>query len=386
MHGIVKLTKGDDRPVVGWQDRFRQLWQLYRGFVLIVLLPTLIAAVYYAAISSDQYEAKADFVVKRADANATSNGMGQLLGLNFGTSATSSEAYIVADYLLSHDAVERLRREDGLVAMFQRPSIDWISRLWTTNPTPERVEKYYRRQVTINHDTETGITHLRVHAFSPQDAYQLGRKLLLLGEERINSMNERSYRDQVAHSRRELDLADKAVADAENELTRFRRGRADIDPASSGKAQLELVTTLTGSLTQAKAKLQSMRGVISPSSPQYRAMEGQVRALEAQIGGQSQRLAGSGGSIAATLGDYESLTIRRESAVRRYATAAAEFEQAKAEAQRKQIYLVRVVDVNMPVKSLYPERAKTVLTIFLSLVFAYLIGWLIFAGIKEHQI
>jgi capsular polysaccharide transport system permease protein len=46
--------------------------------------------------------------------------------------------------------------------------------------------------------------------------------------------------------------------------------------------------------------------------------------------------------------------------------------------------VVPVVDANLPVRALYPERTKIVLTAFLSLLLIYGIGWLIAAGVREH--
>lgn len=386
MHGIIRpegLMQEDEQSRTG---RLRHMLHAYRHFIALVILPTLLVAFYYYAIASDQYESKADFVVRRADNPVSGNGFGQLLGMNFGASATSSEAYLVADYLLSHDALKRLRDEDQIVARFRRPHIDWISRLWFPEPTPEKLLEYYRDQVTIEQDIETGISHLSVHGFTQEDAYAISRKLLLLGEERINAINERTYRDRVTSSQSEFAKAEDDLQKAQTTLTAFRRTREDIDPEGSGKAQISLVSELTGRLVSAQARLRAMQGVIAADSPQYRAAQRQVSALETQIAGQSDRIAGGGQSIASSLGGYESLVIQRENAARRYAAAATQYETIKAEAARKQIYLIRVVDANRPVKSLYPERGKIVLTVFCCLALAFTIGWMLMAGIREHNI
>jgi capsular polysaccharide transport system permease protein len=387
MHGIVRPEPLEqDRVAADRFGRARRLAHVYRHFLLFVVLPSLLVAAYYYLIASNQYESRADFVVRRADTQIAGNGFAQIFGMNLGGTATTGEAHLVSDYLLSHDAVARLRKEDALVERFRRSGVDWFSRLWLDNPTPEKLLSFYRKQVTIDQDQETGISHLAVHAFTPEDAFALNRKLLLLGEQRVNQFNERTYHDEVASAARDLDLASNALSEAQQRLTGFRRGREDIDPEGSGKAQLGLVTTLTGNLVAARARLAAMEGVISRDSPQYRAAAGQVRAFGAQIAGQSSRLAGPGSSIASNLGDYENLVIRRENSARRYATVAAQYDHAKTEAGRKQIYLVRIVNPNMPVKSLFPERGRIVLTVFFALTLAYGIGWLLVTGVKEHSL
>jgi capsular polysaccharide transport system permease protein len=207
----------------------------------------------------------------------------------------------------------------------------------------------------------------------------------VLGEQRINAINARTFNDQVRTSQRELVEAEKEMVAIQTQMTGYRRAQEDINPEGTGQAQITLVTGLTSRLVEARSKLQAIGGTISRSSPQYLALGAQVRALESQVAAQNSKIAGQDNSIATTLGGYEALTVQREQATKRYAAAAAQYEQAKAEARRQQLYLIRIVDPNRPVKSLFPERGKNVLTLFLSLFIAYAVGWLLWAGIKEHS-
>ncbi len=387
MHGIVRPELSAEKltGLAGLGLRLKQMAWHFRFFIALVIVPSLLVTTYYFLIASDQYESSADFVVKRAEGSAGGSDMGQLLGFSFGSSATTAEAYLVGEYLSSHDAVMKLKNEDDLVARFQRKDVDWLSRLWMDNPEPERVLKFYRRQVSIAQDTESGITHLRVRAFTPEDAHQIAQKLLLMGEERINAINARTFNDQVRSSRRDLAEAEKKLVSTQAEMTKYRRTQEDINPAGTGQAQMGLVTQLTGSMIEARSRLQAMAGVISPASPQYRALELQIQSLQRQVAAETSKIAGQDNSIATSLGGFEALTVQREQATKVYAAAAAQYEQAKAEARRQQLYLIRVVDANRPVKSEFPERGKISLIVFISLLFAYAIGWLLWVGVKEHN-
>jgi capsular polysaccharide transport system permease protein len=388
MHGIIRpaILSDISAKEAAWQRRKQMFWP-YRWFLALVILPTLLVAGYYYLIASDQYESRADFVVRKADAGAMGGGgIGQVLGFSIGSSQTQSEAFVVEDYLLSHDAVAILRKEDNLVGRFQRPEIDLLSRLHFADPKPENLLKYYRKHVELTQNAETGIAHLSVRGFTPEDSYAISRKLLRLGEARINDLNIRSYRGQIAAARRELTEAEAALGAIQRRMTGFRQTQRDINPEGTGQAQITMVTGLTQNLVGARAQLNAMAGFVSKSSPQYRALSAQVRALEAQVAGQSARLTGQGQTIASGLGNYEDLVIRQEFAAKRYAAAAAAYQQSRAEALKQQLYLIRVVDANLAVKSLYPERGRIVLTLFLSLLVGYGIGWLLVAGVKEHSL
>jgi capsular polysaccharide transport system permease protein len=386
MHGVIEPIVEQDGYKRSSLERFMDAIRRRRMFMLVVVLPTLIVAGYYYLIASDQYESEAHFLVHSAGRGTGGGtiGIGQALGLAGLGGGGGDEAMSVSDYLTSHDAVNTLRREDNLVGRFHDPDADFLSRLRLDNPTPETLLKYYRKQVRVEYDTETGITILRVRSFRPQDSFELTRKLLALGERRVNDLNVRSYNDSIAQSRRQLTETEDALTAMQARMTKFRQSSSDIDPQASGAAQIGLVTSLTGQLATARAQLNGMGGMINHSSPQYQALAKRVQALSAQVAAQSGRLVGSGDAIANDIGGYEELKMRRDFLGKRYEAAAAALQQAREQALRQQLYVVRVVDANLPVKSLYPERGRTLLTVFIALLLTYSIGWLIAAGVREH--
>jgi capsular polysaccharide transport system permease protein len=385
MHGII--TPALDVPAhrrLSLAARARAWVWRKRMFLLVVVIPTLLVAGYYFLIASDQYQSEAHFMVRTSEPTPVIGGLGGVLSSVTGPTSSQSEAMGVADYMTSHDIVTTLDKRIGLVQRFQRPEADYLSRL--RDPvTPEKLLKYYLKQVEVHFNSDKGITTLTVRTFRPQDSYDIVKTLLALGEQRVNSLNNRSYADSVQLAARQLREAEDGVAKMQVAMTRFRQTRGDIDPQGSGEAQIRLVSNLEANLSAARAQLASMTGVIRPDSPQYVALARRVQALQAQVGAQSGRLTGGGTAIAADLGGYEDLRIRQEFAAKRYETAAAAFEKARAEAQRQQLYVVRIVDANMPVKSLYPERWRIVGTIFIGLLLVYAIGWLIVAGVREHS-
>ena len=386
MHGIVRPQAQlvERRARDGLLARLLGIVRRNRAFFLLVVLPTLAAATYFGLVAANQYESSADFIVRRSDSVATGANVGQILGFNLGSGATGPDAVLVQEYLLSHDAVARLAARDGLVDVFRRPEADWFSRLWSAHPSPERLLAYYLRHVDVEGDESSGILHLTVHSFQPRDSYRIAAQLLEMGEQQINAINERTYNDNVAASRREMAQTREQLARIQATLTSYRQSNRDVNPESTGQAQLTLVTGLTGNLVDARARLGTMAGVISHDSPQYRALARQVRALEGQVAGQTTKIAGPDRSVANRLSEYEQLVIQRDEIAKVYSEAAVRSQAAQDEARRKQLYLIRVVEPNMPVRAEFPKRWQMVASVFAGLFLAYAIVWLLWAGVKEH--
>jgi capsular polysaccharide transport system permease protein len=384
MHGFMTPADQEEDREIGLIGRIRTIAWARRWLIGIVVLPTLIAAVYLYGFAADQYESEAHILVHSADKPQIPSGAGAALSMLTGASSGSNEAMSVADYLTSHDAVAKLRKEDDLVGRFRRPGVDIFNLLYPANPTPERLLKYYQKHVTVKYNSETGITVVKVHSFTPQDSYDIAHKLIEIGEQRVNMLNARSYDDALANSRRTLAEAEAALTANSAAMTAFRHRSGDIDPQASGEAQLGLVSGMQADLAKARTQLGAMSGVISPSSPQYQALAGHVRALEAQLGAQAGKLTGRADSITNDVSEYQALMLRRDFLNKRYEAAAAGLEKAREQAIQQQLYLVRVVDANMPVKSTFPERGRILGTVLVALLLVYSIGWLIVAGVREH--
>ena len=76
---------------------------------VFVLLPTLMAAIYYYTLATPLYSARTEFVIQQAEPAATAGMSSLLRGTQF---ATSQDSIAVQGYLQSQSAMQRL--EAGL--------------------------------------------------------------------------------------------------------------------------------------------------------------------------------------------------------------------------------------------------------------------------------
>ncbi len=95
-------------------------------------------------------------------------------------------------------------------------------------------------------------------------------------------------------------------------------------------------------------------------------------------------MATSGAAASQNLGEFERLSTERELARMHLASATASLERARVDAQRQQIFLLRVVEPNLAEWARYPKAFETVLYIFLCLCVAHGLAWLLIAGMREH--
>ena len=351
------------------------------AFAITVLLPTLLGGLYAFVIAADVYVSEAQFWV-RSNRQAQPSVLGGLLGAA-GLSTSAEESLAVQAYARSHDAVRDLEERVGLREIYTRPEADWWRRLVEDAPL-ERVVEFHRRMVEVRHDERSGITTLRVHAFRADDALRAAEALLELSEDLVNRLSQRSMEDALRLARAELAEAERRAAEARGALDRFREGALELDPGQAGAAVRGIVTALEGQLAQLRAEIGQKITFMRPDNLALAALRSRAEAIEHEIARERTRLAGESGAIGGMIGGFERLMLQREFADRGLGSALASLEQARVEAQRQQLYVVRVVQPQSPEEALYPRRWLLLTSIVAAALLTYGIGLLFVSSVRDH--
>lgn len=356
-----------------------------RWFLLMVVLPTLLAALYYGLIASDIYISESRFVIKSPDQRrsqvSTLANLVQTTGLSGGQEQTNE----VLTYVRSRDALKALENSAGARDKFATPRADFLSRF----PQPfsdgsfESLFKYYGKRVDARLDGETGTAIIRAEAFTPQDAFIINEKLLDLSEGLVNRLNSRAQNKGIVEAQKQVVLATERAKASRVALAQYRNAQALIDPSKQAVGVLEIANTMVAERAALQAQLDLMQH-LTPRNPSIPALRNRINAISTQIASQDSRVVGNGSGIASKLGGYENLLVEQEFATQSLNAANAALVQARSEAQRQQYYLERVVDPNVPDTPLLPKRWENILIVFAAATCLYFIAWMFMVGVLEH--
>lgn len=374
---------GIGRPPPSMRQRVGNVFTR-RPYSWSVLLPTILAAIYFFGVAAPQFISESRFLV-RARQQSSQSILGEALN-NAGFRSASEDALAVKDFLLSHDAVTALRQQYDLVGIFRRPEADLWARLWFGTPPSERLLDYYRNMVTAVIDAQSGITELRVRSFRPQDSLELNRALLAQGEALVNRLNQRIAQDTVEGARREVARGEQRIAAATQAISEFRERERALDPSRSATIAVETIGRLENTLATTRSELQALTAFARPNNPQVTNLQSRIQALQTQITEERRRSTATSATEGFTtqIAAYERLRMEAEFGGRQLTSATASLERAMADAQRQQLYLQRVVEPNLAEHYRYPRRFSSVLYVFVGLSVLYGLVWLMVAGVREH--
>lgn len=370
------------RPLglAGLVGRLRAFALGRRWLVICVVVPTLLYAFYLYVFGANQYISEARFLV-RSQASQAPSILGQVLGSS--SSFAAEEANGVVDYVKSHDAVRDIRKTVDLVEVWRRNGLDVFAPI-KARPTDEELTRYYDKHIHAELNRSTNIITLSARTFRPEDSKRIADALLAQSEVLVNRFSQKAEEDALRVNRQEVERMAARVQELSTRATQFRDQSRTLDATSSARVVTEVVGGLEGQLARAQAELTAQRSYLQPNSPRIREQETRVGALQAQVAAQRSRLTGGAGSLAPTVAGFERLQVERELATRGYAAALTSLETARLDAQKQHVFLVRVVEPNLPQKSLYPRRGLNVLSLFGALLLAYGIGWVLVVGVREH--
>lgn len=337
----------------------RSFLRRYVGFFAIVVVPTLLSAVYFFGLAADRYETQAQYVVRTAGSGV--GGPLQSLVQSSGVTRSTDDAYITHAYLQSRDAMQELFQRIDLLKFLGRPPLDL---LWHYPPplqehNDERLHKRLSRHIVTTFDRSTGITTLKVQAFTPEDSQVIAVALLQNAEQLINRLSERGRRDAIASAEADVAISRKAAIEAQERLTEFRNRNSVVDPGKMSVSTQEIIARLALESAQLGAQVRATMRT-SPNNPQIEADQVRIAALEEQILKERERLAGTVGSLAPLIAEYESLVLERQLTEQAFGSSLAALEAARSDALRQRLFLDQIAMPSVPDHAAYPYRTLNV--------------------------
>jgi capsular polysaccharide transport system permease protein len=381
---VNNLSNDTQAPQIAAPRRKRLPSQRAIIFWVTVVLPTIFGTIYYGLVASDVYISESRFVVRSPQRQQQSGFVGAILQ-GTGFSRSQDDTYSVHDFILSRDALTELEKQLAIKKSYSSRDVDFINRFpgldW--DDSFEAFFRYYRSRVSIDYDTVSSISVLRVRAFTAEESKKINDLLLMMGERLVNNLNDRSRQDLIKFAEQEVKIAEDKAKTTADALAAFRGKQSVFDPDRQSTLQLQGVAKLQEELLTTEAQLAQIKS-LSPNNPQVSVLSRRVDALRTSIRAETEKIAGGAGALNVKSANFERLQLERAFAEKQLSSAMASLETARSEAQRKQLYLERLVQPNLPDKAVEPRRIRSLLTVLAVGLVAWGIVSLLVASVREH--
>ena len=373
---LARISKRSRRGLAagGFQARRGARWfrlAALISFVLMVVIPSTGAAIYYAFIASDQYVAEAKFTISGGEP-PTADSFGSFTGIP--ALAIIQDTQIVTNYIHSRAAVEKLENMIGLGGLYATPQADRLSRFDPSKPI-EKFVRYWDGMSNVSISLPGGIVDLKVRAFAPDDAAKIASAVLEISETLINTMNARMNHDAISNAQLELDRTTARLSKTQLALETARNETGLLDAVKTSDALNKLINETRSSLLILQRQYASELKYVSDSAPQMRTLKSRIDATSDQIAELESKLtatkltSSNEATLAMSMTKFSELDLEHQVAERLYAGAAASLEIANLTAENKMMYLNAFLKPVVPQEPQYPRRLLySIVTFFGTLV------------------
>lgn len=250
-------------------------------FLLVCVLPSLLAAFFYGAVAAPVYVSMGSLVVYKANHRVPgivamisgSSGGGSLEGgyvlKNYiGSWTEFKKADNAIDLKANWSRGDFLFRYGGLWDLFQRNDVA----LW----------RYYRSHVRVLVNTDSGIVSIRVMGPSPGFAARLGRVILSDAVAHIDDMNHQEEQDYMARAVKQRLGVEEHLHHDEDRLAAYRAKIGIYDPKSLYLSQLTYLVNLREEQTKLEAQYDTLASA-TPNNPVGRNIQAAIAAIGKKV-------------------------------------------------------------------------------------------------------
>jgi capsular polysaccharide transport system permease protein len=243
------------------------------------------SAFYCFVIGRDRYTSVSEFVIQQAlPPQAASASV-----LAGGSSAPQVLSGLVDGqylqvYLASPEVKNRLYADPKVLEKEYKPSFPDIFSGLPSGSSPPSQLSFFRNQLQVSPQPLSGAVILRTVGFNAKQALTLNKSLIGQSRRFVNEVNQAINADQNLFAQKEVELAEKQIKKATQELEIFQEKFGQLSVISEQEAVSSFIASLESRLVELKVEEASLRRQYQdPNAPEVSYVADQARELEKQI-------------------------------------------------------------------------------------------------------
>lgn len=355
-----------------------------RSIIVIAVIASLTAAVYWIFIASNRYVSEAHVIIQRTDLDSNhSMDFPSLLG---GTSINRADQLLLRDHLLSVDMLRKLDAALNLRAHYSDPERDPFSRLWFANASMEWFYRHYLSRVNVEFDDYAGILIIKSQSYDPGVAKAITSLLVQEGEGFMNGMAHNLAQDQVSFLEKQVAQMKERVMQARQKLLAYQDKKGLLSPQATTENIADIIAKLEAQRTVLETQYRALAAYLVPGHANITQLKQQISAVENQITQEKAKLVSSGGKkLNRSVEEFQRLEMEAAFAQDIYKTALVALEKGRIEAIRTIKKVSVLQSPTQPEYALEPRRFYNTLVFMLVTLLLAGVAHLIAAIVQDHK-
>ncbi len=378
------------RPVAKPAALKKRHYGVRNSFILMVVLPVVLASIYLWSFAADQYASTTGFTVRQEESGGASGLMTGLAAIT-GGSGGAADTDVLYEFIRSQEMVEIVDQRLDINAVYSRHwDTDPLFALWPDATIEEKL-RYWQRMVRISYDQGTGLIELRVLAFTAAEAQQIAREIVTESQRMINSLNKVVREDTMSYALADLDDSLVRLKQARQELVKFRTNTQIVDPAADIQGRMGVVNSLQQQLAQALIEHDLIAAIATQDNdPRLEQAARQIDVIRTRIESERETFVQTGAEAdgrdyPTLIAEFENLSVEKEFAEKTYSLALAAVDLARSSAARQSRYLTAYVSPTLAQTAEFPQRIMLTVLIGLFMLLTWAILVLVYYSVRDRR-
>lgn len=351
---------------------------------ILVVLPTISVGIYLYGFAKDQYSSTMGFAVRSQEMTSPVDILGGITQLSGGV---GSDTDILFEFMSSQRLVRAIDEKLDLRALYHMPSDPFFS--LSSDASIEDLVQFWSRIVRVYYSNSTGLIEVRVTAYQPEDAQNIGIAIYDESVAMINQLSTAAREDATRYARNELQLAKDRLKDAREAIQQFRLRTQIVDPQADILGRMGVLNSLQEQLATAQIDLDLLHQTAGAGDPRVKQVERRVEVIKERLASERERFSSdegnSSGAYATLVGEYERLAVNQQFAERAYISALSSLDIAVSESSRKSRYLAAYVEPTLAETPNHPKRFTILVTLFGFLITSWAIGVMVYYSLRDRR-
>lgn len=385
---LLDLALPKNRKLAATKSRHRIM---ILGYIFLAFLPAAAFAGYMFFWASDQYHSTVAFAVRSSNSTSGTDILGMML--DSGGESTTSNSYILNDYLQSQTIVEELDKTIDFDAVYNNEHADWLFGMGSELSIEGKLA-YWKEMVNVTFDATSGVIYSEVRSFNPADSVVIAEAILERSEQLVNKLSRANRRQSLRYAEETVARAEARLKAIRLQMLAYRDETQEVSPQDNARLAMELIAQMDQVVVEKKTEMNALLTYLDDNSPRIRLLKREISALSSQIEAERQRL-GIGKSdqdapvstrdrLSLRIADFTELKLEEEFAQQFYTTALAGLEKARQDADKNTMYLATFIEPTLSEEAQYPHRFLYSLGFFLAISGLWAVGVLLYYNIRDR--
>ena len=356
-----------------------------RFFAVMVVIPTIVYFLYNAVIFTPRYESISFIAIKDNSGKTNSGALGALLG---SSSDSTTNPYMLKNYIQSMSMLLNLNSEIGLISLYQNKNIDFFSRLASDSDQKQQF-KYYLSHINVSYDQDSNSIQLAAQGITAVEAQKIMQTIIKEAQEYVNSVDYQLAEQRLQFAQKQVQISQRKLTEANQKIIDFQNNNGILDPKSEISTLTSILAGLQSQLVSAQATLISMNEFMRNNSFQLQQQQQKIASLQKEIEIQKEKILGLDGGQDKKLNDimnkFELLRMDGQVAISEYTASITSLEIARADAISQKQQVVVLEKPTLPNFHEYPRLWYDTFTLLIVLLILYGIIRMIKTIIDEHR-